>query len=229
MGRFTLLALLVSALAEFATHPADLRLRCRDAAFSFRIFCLAAHFFFHRPRVGGPSYDSFQIPESVAVLITPIPADHTTIQASSVANLGTMREAAESAQTDDFDPQIVSRAGLLPRVASHPISPGPRVLCPPSSFHPTSSTYIHDAQRRVVSHHSPALLHVPSTLFHDMSLSSVSCCRIVPSRIASPAIFPSPPRPSSESPPRPIDDSAYLIRQMCSVVTYRVALLPDLT
>ncbi|KAJ7677592.1 hypothetical protein B0H17DRAFT_1206874 [Mycena rosella] len=99
MGRFTLLALLVPALAAFAAPVPSKR-----AAFSFAL----------------QSYDQFQISDGVAgtaeaeanaVFVDPFPADLTTVDATSLANLGTMREAAESAETDSFDPQIAAASG----------------------------------------------------------------------------------------------------------------------
>ncbi|KAJ7121189.1 hypothetical protein C8R44DRAFT_172568 [Mycena epipterygia] len=99
MGRFTLLALLVPALAAFAAPIPPKR-----AAFAFAL----------------QSYDQFQISDGVggnaeaeanAVFVDPFPADLTTVDATSLANLGTMREAAESAETDDFDPQIAAASG----------------------------------------------------------------------------------------------------------------------
>jgi len=96
--RFILLALLVPALAVFAAPVPSKR------AFSFAL----------------QDYSQFQISDGVAgdaeaqanaVFVDPFPADLTTVDATSLANLGTMREAAESAETDDFDPQIAAASG----------------------------------------------------------------------------------------------------------------------
>ncbi|KAJ7026788.1 hypothetical protein C8F04DRAFT_1045328 [Mycena alexandri] len=98
MVRFVFIALLVPALAVFAAPLPAKR------AFAFAL----------------QSYDQFQISDGVAgtaeaqanaVFVTPFPADLTTVDATSLANLGTMREAAESAETDDFDPQIAAASG----------------------------------------------------------------------------------------------------------------------
>ncbi|KAJ7714129.1 hypothetical protein B0H16DRAFT_1896019 [Mycena metata] len=98
MVRFVFIALLVPALAAFAAPLPSKR------AFSFAL----------------QSYDQFQISDGVAgnaeaeanaVFVTPFPADLTTVDATSLDNLGTMREAAESAETDDFDPQIAAATG----------------------------------------------------------------------------------------------------------------------
>ncbi|KAJ7107429.1 hypothetical protein C8R44DRAFT_585410, partial [Mycena epipterygia] len=73
-----------------------------------------------RADIGNLSYDQFQISDGVggdaeakanAVFVDPFPADLTTVDATSLANLGTMREAAETAETDDFDPQIAAASG----------------------------------------------------------------------------------------------------------------------
>ncbi|KAJ6597535.1 hypothetical protein DFH09DRAFT_1071545 [Mycena vulgaris] len=99
MGRFTLFALLVPALAALAAPVPSKR-----AAFSFAL----------------QSYDQFQISSGVAgtaeaeanaVFVDPFPADLTTVDATSLDNLGTMREAAESAETDLFNPQIAAASG----------------------------------------------------------------------------------------------------------------------
>jgi hypothetical protein len=99
MGRFTLLALLVPALAAFAAPVPSQR-----AAFSFAL----------------QSYDQFQISDGVggdaeakanAIFVAPFPADLTTVDATSLDNLGAMREAAESAETDLFDPKIAASSG----------------------------------------------------------------------------------------------------------------------
>ncbi|KAJ6449778.1 hypothetical protein C8R45DRAFT_917140 [Mycena sanguinolenta] len=98
--RFICLALLVPALAAFAA-PVPSK---RAAAFSFAL----------------QNYADFQISDGVggnaeaeanAVFVTPFPADLTTVDATSLDNLGTMREAAESAETDEFDPQIDAASG----------------------------------------------------------------------------------------------------------------------
>ncbi|KAJ7512816.1 hypothetical protein B0H11DRAFT_9291 [Mycena galericulata] len=99
MARLLLLALLVPALASFAA-PVPLK----RAAFSFAL----------------QSYAQFQISDGVAgnaeaqanaVFVDPFPADLTTVDATSLANLGTMREAAETAETAQFDPQIAAASG----------------------------------------------------------------------------------------------------------------------
>ncbi|KAJ7021640.1 hypothetical protein C8F04DRAFT_1140094 [Mycena alexandri] len=99
MVRFVFIALLVPALAVFAAPLPAKR------AFAFAL----------------QSYDQFQISDGVAgtaeaqANAPPFPADLTTVDATLLgtltANLGTMREAAESAETDDFDPQIAAASG----------------------------------------------------------------------------------------------------------------------
>ncbi|KAJ7301920.1 hypothetical protein DFH08DRAFT_759904 [Mycena albidolilacea] len=95
----TALALLVPALAVLAAP-----LPSKRAAFSFAL----------------QSYDQFQISDGVAgnaeaeanaVFVDPFPADLTTVDATSLDNLGTMREAAEDAETDQFNPQIAAASG----------------------------------------------------------------------------------------------------------------------
>ncbi|KAJ7481906.1 hypothetical protein FB451DRAFT_1030195, partial [Mycena latifolia] len=65
-------------------------------------------------------YDQFQISDGVAgnaeaeanaVFVDPFPSDLSTVDATSLANLNTMREAAESAETDLFNPQIAAASG----------------------------------------------------------------------------------------------------------------------
>ncbi|KAF7342210.1 NAD(P)-binding protein [Mycena venus] len=96
--RFTCLALLVSALAVSAAPVPEKR------AFSFAL----------------QSYSQFQISDGVAgnaqaeaeaVFVTPFPTDLTTVDATSLDNLGTMREAAENAETSLFNPQIAAASG----------------------------------------------------------------------------------------------------------------------
>ncbi|KAJ6562350.1 hypothetical protein B0H19DRAFT_1259933 [Mycena capillaripes] len=97
--RFIVLALLVPALAVFAAP-----VPCKRAQFAFAL----------------QSYDQFQISDGVggnaeaeanAVFVDPFPEDLTTVDATSLDNLGTMREAAESAETDLFNPQIDAASG----------------------------------------------------------------------------------------------------------------------
>ncbi|KAJ7216346.1 hypothetical protein GGX14DRAFT_561921 [Mycena pura] len=97
MARFALLALLAPTLAAVAAPISN-------RAFSFAL----------------QSYAQFQISGGVggnaaaqanAVFVDPFPADLTTVDATSLDNLGTMREAAESAETDEFDPQIDAASG----------------------------------------------------------------------------------------------------------------------
>ncbi|KAJ7634921.1 hypothetical protein FB45DRAFT_1002384 [Roridomyces roridus] len=99
MARFALLfALLAPALTSFAAPVPAKR------AFSFAL----------------QSYDQFQISDGVggtaeaeanAVFVNGFPSDLSTVDATSLDNLGTMREAAESAETDQFDPEIDAASG----------------------------------------------------------------------------------------------------------------------
>ena len=68
-----------------------------------------------------PSYSQFQISDGVggnaqaeadAVFVTPLAGlDLASLDGSVAENMNTMREAAESAETDDFDPQIEAASG----------------------------------------------------------------------------------------------------------------------
>ncbi|KAF7299168.1 NAD(P)-binding protein [Mycena indigotica] len=99
MGRFQLLALLVPALTAVAAPLPAKR------AFSF----------------GLKNYNAFQISDSVAgnaqahanaVFVDPFKSvDLATVDATSLKNLGTMRQAAESAETELFNPQIKAASG----------------------------------------------------------------------------------------------------------------------
>ncbi|KAJ6605073.1 hypothetical protein B0H10DRAFT_1922793, partial [Mycena sp. CBHHK59/15] len=106
MGRFSLLAVLIPALASVvgAAPIPESRRSLLPRAFSFAL----------------QSYDQFQISDGVAgnaqaeanaVFVDPFPADLTTVDATSLANLGTMREAAEDAETSEFNPQIAAASG----------------------------------------------------------------------------------------------------------------------
>ncbi|KAJ7728931.1 hypothetical protein DFH07DRAFT_850625 [Mycena maculata] len=100
MARFALLVLLVPALTALAA-PIPSK-RAATAEFALQ------------------SYNAFQISDGVAgqaeaeanaVFVTPFPTDLTTVDATSLANLGTMREAAEDAETDAFNPAIAAASG----------------------------------------------------------------------------------------------------------------------
>ncbi|KAF7291638.1 NAD(P)-binding protein [Mycena chlorophos] len=101
MARFASAALLLPVLGAFAA-PLPVK---RASAFSFAL----------------QSYDQFQISDQVAgnaeahanaVFVTPFAnVDLTTVDSTSLDNLGTMREAAEDAETDAFDPQIDAASG----------------------------------------------------------------------------------------------------------------------
>ncbi|KAJ7267320.1 hypothetical protein C8J57DRAFT_1435955 [Mycena rebaudengoi] len=107
MGRFALLALIVPALASFvgaAPIPVSKHALAPRQAFSFAL----------------QSYDQFQISEGVAgtaeaeanaVFVDPFPADLATVDKTSLDNLGTMREAAEAAEVDQFNPAIAAASG----------------------------------------------------------------------------------------------------------------------
>jgi len=66
-------------------------------------------------------YNQFQISDGVggtaqkqadAIFVTPFAGvDLTTVSATDLKNLNTMREAAEGAETDEFDPQISAASG----------------------------------------------------------------------------------------------------------------------
>ncbi|KAF7297809.1 NAD(P)-binding protein [Mycena kentingensis (nom. inval.)] len=98
MARFALLALLVPALSVFAA-PLPVK---RQFEFALR------------------DYDDFQISDGVggnaealanAVFVDPFPADLTTVSAEALDNLSAMREAAEAAETDKFNPAIEAASG----------------------------------------------------------------------------------------------------------------------
>ena len=73
------------------------------------------------PLPPAPSYSQFQISDGVggnaqaeadAVFVTPLAGlDLASLDDSVAENMNTMREAAESAETDDFDPQIAAASG----------------------------------------------------------------------------------------------------------------------
>ncbi|CAK5274945.1 unnamed protein product [Mycena citricolor] len=96
MARFALLALLVPALVSAAP--------LKSKRFSFAL----------------QSYDSFQISDGVggnakaqadAIFVTPFPADLSTVDATSLANVEAMHTAAENAETQQFDPAISAASG----------------------------------------------------------------------------------------------------------------------
>ncbi|CAK5274515.1 unnamed protein product [Mycena citricolor] len=96
MARFALLALLVPALVNSAP--------LKSKRFSFAL----------------QSYDSFQISDGVggnaqaqanAIFVDVLPADLTTVDATSLANIKSMRVAAENAETGQFNPAIAAASG----------------------------------------------------------------------------------------------------------------------
>lgn len=79
----------------------------------------------------GNSYAAFQISDTPggtaladanAVFVDPFQGqDLATVSAADLASIQTMREAAESAETDDFNPQIAAAAGTAAGQSSFPL------------------------------------------------------------------------------------------------------------
>ncbi|EIM83059.1 uncharacterized protein STEHIDRAFT_124365 [Stereum hirsutum FP-91666 SS1] len=102
MARFALFALVVSAACGVLAAPTAMR-RASNGTFALQ------------------DYADFQISDGVAgtaeaeanaVFVDPFAGvDLATVDSTSLDNLQTMREAAESAETDDFNPQIDAASG----------------------------------------------------------------------------------------------------------------------
>jgi len=105
MARFAFLALLVPALASFvgaAPVPfgAGLEKRAAFVLQDYSVFQIS-------DGVGGDA-----LAKANAVFIDPFTGiDLATVDATTLANIQTMREAAESAETDLFNPQIDAATG----------------------------------------------------------------------------------------------------------------------
>ncbi|KAJ3713441.1 hypothetical protein EV361DRAFT_1036751 [Lentinula raphanica] len=109
MARFTLIALfgsLVAGIASAAPVPVKLELATRaNATTTFTEQDYSA--FQISDGVGGTAVD-----EANAVFVDPFDGvDLSTVSSDTLDAINTMREAAESAETDEFDPQIDAASG----------------------------------------------------------------------------------------------------------------------
>ncbi|KAJ3872713.1 MAG: hypothetical protein NXY57DRAFT_1019910 [Lentinula lateritia] len=111
MARFSLIALLGSFFAGIAVAapvPVKLDLVVRANTTATGTFTEQAYADFQiSDGVGGTAVD-----EANAVFVDPFAGvDLSTISSDTLDAINTMREAAESAETDDFDPQIDAATG----------------------------------------------------------------------------------------------------------------------
>ncbi|HBS0493687.1 TPA: hypothetical protein MAA25_005466, partial [Klebsiella pneumoniae] len=111
MARFSLIALLGSFLAGIAVAapvPVKLDLVVRANTTATGTFTEQAYADFQiSDGVGGTAVD-----EANAVFVDPFAGvDLSTVSSDTLDAINTMREAAESAETDDFDPQIDAATG----------------------------------------------------------------------------------------------------------------------
>ncbi|KAJ4468290.1 hypothetical protein J3R30DRAFT_3715224 [Lentinula aciculospora] len=111
MARFAFVALFGSLLAGFATAaPVPIKMELLARANATTTFTEQAYADFQiSDGVGGTAVD-----EANAVFVDPFDGvDLSTISSDTLDAINTMREAAESAETDDFDPQIDAATGAV--------------------------------------------------------------------------------------------------------------------